>query len=927
MEKEINTALQEAITAHQVGKLQDAERLYRAILQSEPKNPDANHNLGVIAVSLSKPELALPLFKIALEANPSQGQFWISYIDTLIKTNQFDDAKSVLSQGKQLGLKGENVDALEIQLIPTVGIQKIDTKLQKKSLSFKQKHQKEIVKKKSSLLTQQNIPSQSDIDLLLSHYQKGEYDYVEKIAKTIIYTYPEHPFAWKALGTILQKTARVQESLIPNQKAVELSPKDAMAHSNLGNSLKELGRLEDAKACYNKAIILNPEYAEAHYNLGITLQELGRLEDAVACYKKSLILKPDFEVAHINLGIILQELGKLEDAEISYKKALAIKPDFALAYINLGNTVKELGRLEDAVACYNKALAIQPIFAEAYINLSITLKELGRLNDAFVAVIKSIKIKPSIEAKALFIDVSKKISIQVWDQSLAQLVMTALLEPWGRPSDLMPFACGLLKTDKEFVHHFNQLKDCYSQTIYDESLLNTISKRKFSATTLLGVMLTSSPIADDQIEIFMTSLRHHLLKMAVSSNTENIQTVEVDSLYCFLAQQCFINEYVYFQTPEEIDCSNHLRDQLIKTLVDQKSIPALWIIALACYFPIYSVAGAKKLLQYKWSNDVASVLKQQLHEPMEELNLRASIPVLTHIDNQVSLAVQSQYEENPYPRWVRLPNESSKKLLNGYIQNKFPLSSFRRLVSDKNPEILIAGCGTGQHSIESSKAIKDAKILAVDLSMASLVYAKRKTIEFGIESITYAQADLLKLGSHDKAFDVIMSAGVLHHLDKPLEGWEVLLSLLRPNGLMMLGFYSELARRDIVRVRNLIRKESIGSSPKEIRDYRKYMLLEKSSVDYGFATSSSDFFSTSACRDLLFHVQEHRMTIPILANFIKEHNLNFLGFEVDTRVKHSYKSRFPNDPSITNLNNWHVYEQENPDTFLTMYQFWIQKNT
>ncbi len=69
------------------------------------------------------------------------------------------------------------------------------------------------------------------------------------------------------------------------------------------------------------------------------------------------------------------------------------------------------------------------------------------------------------------------------------------------------------------------------------------------------------------------------------------------------------------------------------------------------------------------------------------------------------------------------------------------------------------------------------------------------------------------------------------------------------------------------------------------------------------------------------------MTLPHLANFLNAHNLNFLGFETGSLVTRSYKIRFPNDPSTTDLNNWHIYEEENPETFLGMYQFWIQKNT
>jgi 2-polyprenyl-3-methyl-5-hydroxy-6-metoxy-1,4-benzoquinol methylase len=518
-----------------------------------------------------------------------------------------------------------------------------------------------------------------------------------------------------------------------------------------------------------------------------------------------------------------------------------------------------------------------------------------------------------------------QIDPKIWDQSLAQFVITALLEPWGRPVNAMPFACRLLKLDKEFMQVLMQSKENYWQKNYGENFISVLSRHEFLVPSLLQAMLSSAPIPDAELEDFFTKLRFHLLKEGTSIMLEEDGAAEVPALYCALAKQCFINEYIYFQSPDEIYLSTQLRDQLTNALEVDRSIPAICVIAIACYFPLYSIFGAKKLLQKKWSDDVEGVLKQQLLEPQEELDLCKSIQALTSIENQVSLVVQSQYEESPYPRWVRLPKESIKESLNSYIQNQFPLSSFIRLADDRNPQILIAGSGTGQQPIGTSQSFKGADILAVDLSMSSLAYAKRKTAELNIEFIEYAQADILKLDSLNRTFDVIDSSGVLHHLEDPFVGWRVLLSLLKTHGLMKLGFYSELARRDIVNVRNLISKESIGSSPQEIRDFRKYLLESKNSENYGFAISSADFFSTSTCRDLLFHVQEHRMNLKALSDFINENGLNFLGFEADSSVIQSYKNRFPNDSSATNLNQWHVFEKENPNTFIGMYQFWIQK--
>ena len=116
MKLTIEQALQHGIAKHKQGKLQDAERLYQAILQSQPSHADANHNLGLIAVSLNKVALALPLFKTALEAFPEIEQFWLSYIDALIKENQLETAKSVLVEGRKEGFLGKEFDDLEFQI-------------------------------------------------------------------------------------------------------------------------------------------------------------------------------------------------------------------------------------------------------------------------------------------------------------------------------------------------------------------------------------------------------------------------------------------------------------------------------------------------------------------------------------------------------------------------------------------------------------------------------------------------------------------------------------------------------------------------------------------------------------------------------------------------------------------------------------------
>ncbi|SVE29471.1 uncharacterized protein METZ01_LOCUS482325, partial [marine metagenome] len=228
MELTIDQALQQGVAAHKGGKLQEAERLYRAILQSQPTHPDANHNLGVIAVSVNKTQAALPLLKTALDANPNHRQFWLSYIDALIKGKQFDNAKEVIDQGKKRGLASEKVDALEAQLmlITEAGESKLSE--QKKRLTFAEKRKKLSEKKKKK---KAKSPSQTELNTLLEHYQNGRYDDAEKLAISITQEFPNQQFSWKVLGAVFKKTGRISEALVAIQKSVALAPEDAEAHS------------------------------------------------------------------------------------------------------------------------------------------------------------------------------------------------------------------------------------------------------------------------------------------------------------------------------------------------------------------------------------------------------------------------------------------------------------------------------------------------------------------------------------------------------------------------------------------------------------------------------------------------------------------------------------------------------------------------
>ena len=361
MELTIEQALHQGVTAHNAGNLQEAERFYKAILQSQPRHPDASHNLGLIAISANQIEAALTLFKTALGVNPNIEQFWLSYIDALVKAKRLKDAKQAITKAQKKGFDAKKLEALLSQSKAV-----IDTK----------------------------VPPQAQVKTLLEHYQNRRFGDAEKLAISVTHEFPQHQFAWKVLGAIFGQTERNSEAVNANQTAVELVPQDADAHNNLGVTLQELGRLDEAEASYTQAIALKPDFAKAHSNLGITLRELGRLDEAEASYTQAITLKPDFAEAHSNLGRMLQGRGRLDEAEASCAQAIALKPDFAQAHSNLGNTLRELGRLDEAEASYTQAITLKPDFAEAHSNLGNTLRELGRLDEAEASYTQAITLKP-----------------------------------------------------------------------------------------------------------------------------------------------------------------------------------------------------------------------------------------------------------------------------------------------------------------------------------------------------------------------------------------------------------------------------------------------------------------------------------------------------------------------------------------------------
>ncbi|MFQ3456496.1 methyltransferase domain-containing protein [Bradyrhizobium sp. UFLA01-814] len=430
--------------------------------------------------------------------------------------------------------------------------------------------------------------------------------------------------------------------------------------------------------------------------------------------------------------------------------------------------------------------------------------------------------------------------------------------------------------------------------------------------------MEATTLASMQLEVLLGYARAELLRLASKPDQDEVDD-DVVAFACALARQCFINEYVYAQTEAESEGAGALRDRLLQDLASGTVISPLTLAIVAAYFPLHALPAADALLRRDWPTAVAGLLRVQLREPREEMADRTAVATLTPIKNSVSVDVMRQYEENPYPRWTVNP-------LTAFAADRARGRTVATAEQQAERDILIAGCGTGSHAIQIAQVYPNARLLAVDISMTSLAYARRKTRELGLRNINYAQADILELGSIGRSFDSIESVGVLHHLAKPLAGWRVLVSLLRPGGTMRIGLYSSLARRVIVEARDRIAARNYRATAYDIKRCRQDIFREADK--WKPLIGAKDFYSMSGCRDLLFNVMEHRLTIPEIATFLSEHGLTFEGFEPfdDPAVLEQFRKKFQGTADETNLDQWHRFEVDHPETFWDMYVFMAGKS-
>ncbi|KAA0592546.1 tetratricopeptide (TPR) repeat protein [Azospirillum lipoferum] len=311
--------LAQAVAHHQAGRPAEAERGYREVLAADPRNADALHLLGVLALQSGRAEEAVTLIGKALAQAKGVADYW----DNL---------------GSALSAAGRPDDAAQAH-------------------------------RNATILDPQGAQRRHNMGNALAAL--GRHDEAQRAFATALALKPDYAKAWYNLGNGHAVRHRYADAVTALDRAVRLAPGMVEAHNNLGDALAMAGRLEEAVAQHRLVTRHRPDDATAFYNLGAVLQQKGALESAEIAYRQALKRNPRHSAALNNLGSVLKRLGRPDQAELCHRQALELHPEFVEARYNLGNALQAQGRYEEATACFEEALAQQPDLATATYNLSL----------------------------------------------------------------------------------------------------------------------------------------------------------------------------------------------------------------------------------------------------------------------------------------------------------------------------------------------------------------------------------------------------------------------------------------------------------------------------------------------------------------------------------------------------------------------------
>jgi len=642
---------------------------------------------------------------------------------------------------------------------------------------------------------------------------------------------------------------------------------------------------------------------------------------------------------YYNKALKNQKSENYNEAIILYEKSLEIHSN-AKARNNLGYCFQAIGNYDKAEEVFNKAISDNDAYLETYFNLSLINIAKDRPDEAFKYLMQPFK-----KGNDLKIDMNS----EIWRRSsgYVMIALNLIVKKFKRLNKIHLDILKFLHSDPEIrtkdirvalsfytdatVSKFNQINNQEEKNILQDLAEDNL------ILSYLYDEVNSGLITENFFIDLRTRISKSVAKKDFNKETKN----NIQIILKALVMQSLNSEYIWSITKKDYENINLIEKRVLKNIDNKNEIEIIDLLALMSYEEISSYKRIYKYLKELPKNtyvELEKIFQKEIYNREDEKILSKDINQISSINNTFSKKVKDQYEENPYPRWIGLKNVASNidmstgKYYDNYLKvvtQNLPIKP-KKLPSDKNSRILIAGCGTGLQPISIATADKNVIIDAFDLSLKSISYGMRMAEELKINNINWFQADILDLSELKNSYDIIECSGVLHHMKDPKKGFNELEKKLKSFGFMKLGLYAKHFRDGrLKKIRKKAKNENYTTDLNSIRKLRDF-IKKTDDEDIKVIGNIHDFYSSSNFRDLVLHVHESNFTIPELKNMCRiGKDYTFLGWEFPremfNRVVATYLSNFPEDIKRDNLDNWNKFEENNPDLFAAMYQFWLQK--
>lgn len=755
----------------------------------------------------------------------------------------------------------------------------------------------------------------------LDFYRRGALADAERVYRQVIAAAPENADALLQLGILSGHLRRFPEAEACLEKAALLRPTAPVCRSALGMLRVQQGRFADAVACFDAALVLDPVHVSALVGRGDASRALGRLSAAEESFRRAAAAAPGAWEIRFSWAGALADLGRFDEAAHLYDELLTHRPQSAAAHFNLACVLRDRGLGDEAVRHYVAALASDANFAPARVSLALTLQQLGRSADALTVASDALQRHPGdAGARAAFAAIAGQHAPTKYNAEFCARLQQCLTADDVRYEDLGRSATAQIDLQYDIAGALPAIEA--AGAVAAQAALDVGVADGIFADPLLLLVLARAGIRDIQLEAFLTGARRRFL--LAGDLPPSFQP-----FLAALALQGFNNAYV-FVTDDAEDACVAAAASALETALEHFTAPTAdlesELLRYALYAPIIALKGAAALLRpaaETWSEPLRALLKISVREPATEIEIARTIRALGPVVDRTSQAVQAQYEEHPYPRWLSMPRIAPESFA-ARMRRRFPGIELPAFIWQPL-EILVAGCGTGQEPIRTARSLSHVCVVAVDLSRASLAYAVRKARELETANVEFLQGDILTLDKLARQFAVIEAVGVLHHMASPLDGWRRLTALLRPGGFMYVALYSAIARADVTVARARIAERGLRPNARDIRAFRRRILWGEEGPQLAALGRGRDIYDLNGCRDLLFHASERCFTLDEVADMLAALDLEFLGFELDGDAPRRYRAENPEDPNATDLQRWGRFEQANPETFIGMYVFWCRK--